>query len=162
DGLVFDEVQHMSTKTIEQTEERVSASELKAIVRVSTANFPGADINFYYEQSDRRQFHTRCGCPDGVVLAHQWDPLPRPACIGEGNGSTPGVPRGAFYFCPVCRTVIPDPWEGEFRPQNPSARTIGFNFPQMLSPKVTPAEMLEAWVHRVDVKNFYNRKLGRP
>jgi hypothetical protein len=162
DALVFDEVQQMSTKTIEQTEERVSASELKAILRVSTANFPGADINFYYEQSDQREFHTRCGCPDGVVLADQWDPRLGPLCIDEGNGSTPGVPRGAFYFCPVCRTVITDPREGEFRPKNPGARTIGFHFPQMLSPMVTPAEMLEAWVRRVDVKNFYNRKLGRP
>jgi hypothetical protein len=34
--------------------------------------------------------------------------------------------------------------------------------PQMLSPKVTPAEMLEAWVRRVDVKNLYPRKLGQP
>jgi hypothetical protein len=162
DALVFDEVHQMSTRTIEQTQERVSASELKATVRVSTANFPGADINFYYAQSDQREFHTRCSCPDGVVLSDQWDPRLGPLCIGEGNGSTPGVPRGAFYFCPACQTVIADPQEGQFQPKNPGARTVGFHFPQMLSPKVTAAEMLGAWDRRVDTKNFYNRKLGRP
>ncbi|MEO6027097.1 MAG: phage terminase large subunit family protein [Candidatus Binatia bacterium] len=162
DVLVFDEVQEMLLSDIERAEERVSASPLHAILRISTANFAGSDIHYYYERSDQREFHSRCKCPNGVVLADAWDPRTGPECIDRGNGSTPGVPAGWFYLCPRCRTILDDPQDGEFRPKNPEEARIGFHFPQMLSPRMTASSIMTKWLNRIDTKNFFNRVLGRP
>ena len=162
DAIIFDEVQEMLIADMEKAEERISASPLHAILRVSTANFAGADIDYYYERSDQREFHTRCRCPDGVVLADCWDARTGPTCIDRGNGSTPGVPREWFYVCPRCRKIIADPQDGVFRAKNPGASRIGFHFPQMLSPRVSPSWILAKWENHNDTKNFFNRVLGRP
>lgn len=162
DALIFDEVQEMLLADIEKAEERISASPLHAVLRVSTANFAGADIAYFYERSDQREFYTRCGCPDGIVLADCWDPRTGPTCIDRGNGSTPGLPSDWFYVCPRCRSIIPTPQDGVFRAKNPGASRIGFHFPQMLSPRMTPARILSKWENRIDTKNFFNRVLGRP
>ncbi len=162
DALIFDEVQEMLLADIEKAEERLSASPLNAILRISTANFAGSDIHYFYEGSDQREFFTRCGCPTGIVLADAWDPRSGPLCIDRGNGSTPGVPADWFYLCPRCHTIIRDPQDGEFRPKNPGASRIGFHFPQMLSPRITPGRIATKWATRFDTKNFYNRVLGRP
>jgi len=162
DALIFDEVQEMLLSDMEKAEERLSASPLHAILRISTANFAGSDIHYFYEQSDQREFHTRCRCPNGIILADAWDPRTGPLCIDRGNGSTPGVPKDWFYLCPRCRMIIKDPQDGVFRPKNPGAARIGFHFPQMLSPRIPPGRIAEKWERRVDTKNFYNRVLGRP
>ena len=160
DALVFDEVQEMMLATIEKAEERLSASTLKAKLMVSTANYVGADIDYFFERSDQREFFSRCRCVDGTVLSEHWDPRSGPLCIDRGNGTTPSVPDDYFYFCPRCRTIIADPQDGEYRPRNPGVRRVGWHFPQMLSPRQTPRSIFEKWVARVDVKNFYNRVLG--
>ena len=162
DGLVFDEVQEMMLSDIEKAEERLSASALRVCARVSTANFSGADIHYFYERSDQREFYTRCGCPEGIVLADAWDPHGGPLCIDKGNGSTPGVPKTWFFFCPRCGSVLNDPQDGEYRARNPGVSRIGFHFPQLLSPRQSATSIIQKWERRVDVKNFYNRVLGKP
>lgn len=162
DAIMFDEVQEMLLVDMEKAQERLSASPLHVTLRLSTANFAGADIHHYYERSDQREFHTHCRCPGGIVLADCWDPRNGPTCIGQGNGSTPGVPAEPFYVCPRCGEIIRDPQDGVFRAKNPGASRIGFHFPQMLSPRVTAARILDKWESRNDTKNFFNRVLGRP
>ena len=162
DAIIFDEVQEMLLVDMERAQERLSASPLHVTLRVSTANFAGSDIDYYYERSDQRAFHTHCRCPDGIVLADCWDPRNGPTCIGQGNGSTPGVPVEWFYVCPRCGEIIRDPQDGVFRAKNPGASRVGFHFPQMLSPRVSPARILDKWESRHDTKNFFNRVLGRP
>jgi hypothetical protein len=161
DALAFDEVQEMSLADMQKAAERVAASPLGTILRISTANFPGADIHFFYELSDQREFHTSCRCSGGIVLADAWTPS-GPTCIDRGSGATPGVPRTPFYVCPRCNEIITDPQDGLFVPHNEGADRIGFHFPQMLSPRVTPARILSKWDTRVSTQHFYNRVLGRP
>ncbi|MBI3768231.1 MAG: phage terminase large subunit family protein [Deltaproteobacteria bacterium] len=160
DALVLDEVQEMLLTTIEKAQERLSASPLKAQLMVSTANFVGADIDYFYERSDQRAFFTRCRCAEGVNLAEQWDPRLGPLCIDRGNGTTPGVPTEHFFFCPRCGAVIADPQDGAFRARNPGARRVGWHFAQMLSPRQSARSIWDKWDNRVDTRNFYNRILG--
>jgi len=162
DALVFDEVQEMLLSEIEKAEERLAASPLQAIMRVSTANFAGSDIHYFFERSDQREFHTTCRCADGVVLPDAWDSTVGPLCIDRGNGTTPSVPRDPFYFCPRCKTILADVQDGRFIPHAPANPRIGFHWAQMLSPRQTAARILQKWVQRVSTKNFYNRVLGRP
>jgi len=162
DAVMFDEVQDMQLSEIERAQERPSASPLRVSIRLSTANFAGSDIDYFFERSDQRVFYTRCRCPGGIALGDAWDSRSGPLCIGEGNGSTPGVPQGPFFLCPRCRMVIQNPRDGAFRPRKPEVKSIGFHFAQLLSPRQTAATILEKWLSRVDTKNFYNRVLGRP
>jgi hypothetical protein len=162
DAVLFDEVQDMHLSEIERAQERLSASPLRVIVRLSTANFAGSDIDYFFERSDQRVFYTRCRCPGGTALGDAWDARLGPLCIVEGNGATPGVPKGAFFLCPRCRMVIHNPRDGGFRPRKPEVKSIGFHFTQLLSPRQTAATILEKWMSRVDTKNFYNRVLGLP
>jgi hypothetical protein len=162
DFLILDEVQAMDLTKISQAEERLSASMLKVILRLSTANFPDADIDYYYRRSDQREFFTRCKCPEGVVLTDCWDPESGPSCIDVGNGSQKSVPREPFYVCPRCRTILPHPQDGTFRPRNPGTTRVGYHWGQMLSPRQTAATILDKWENRVDTKVFYNRILGMP
>lgn len=162
DALVFDEVQEMSLAAMEKAEERMSASPLHSILRLSTANFAGGDIDYFFQDSDQREFHTRCGCPDGIVLSDAWDPQTGPLCIDRGNGTTPGVPADWFFVCPRCRTIIVDPQDGQFVAHNPGADRIGFHFSQLLSPRLSPGALVRKWETRIDPKTFYNRVLGLP
>jgi Phage terminase large subunit (GpA) len=162
DALVFDEVQQMSLAEIETAEQRLAASELGLILRVSTANFEDADIDYYWRRSDQREFVTRCRCPGGVILTDCWDPTDGPTCIVPGNGSTPGVPVEPHYRCPRCDTRLDDVQDGAFVAQQPGVPRLGFHFGQMLSPRQTAAAILTRWHERIDTKNFYNRVLGRP
>lgn len=161
DFLFFDEVQEMLLAEMEKASERLSASQLQTVVRVSTANFEDADINHYYKRSDQREFFTRCACPDGVNLTDYLDPTDGPLFIGRGNGTTPGIPREPFYVCPRCGTLLKDPQDGVFRALVPESRRMGFGWGQWLSPRQTPASILEKWDHRIDTKNFFNRVGGR-
>jgi len=162
DALILDEVQEMLLADIQKVEERLSASDLRAILRVSTANFAGSDIHHFFQESDQREFHTACGCVDGLVLSDAWDPNEGPQCIDRGNGTSPGVPTTWFFVCPRCTRIIDDPQEGRFIPHNPSAETVGFHFSQLLSPRQTAAWIRAKWERRIDTKAFYNRVLGLP
>ena len=154
DGIVFDEVQEMLLREVEKTEERLSASMLKVRLRVSTANFAGADIAYYYERSTQEEWTTDCKCPDGVVLADQWDPEHGPLCIAEHNALV-------YWRCPRCGAQV-DPKRGRYVARNPGHPRRGFHFPQFVSPRQSAESILLKWRERVDTKNFYNRILGRP
>jgi hypothetical protein len=154
DGIVFDEVQEMLLREVEKTEERLSASMLKLKLRVSTANFAGADIAYYFERSTQETWTTDCKCDGGVVLADEWDPEHGPLCIAEHNAIT-------YWRCPHCGTQV-DPKKGRYVAMNPGHPRRGFHFPQFVSPRQTAASILLKWRERVDTKNFYNRILGRP
>jgi hypothetical protein len=55
-----------------------------------------------------------------------------------------------------------DPQFGAWLPKNPEATIRSVHFPQFLSPTVTPRAIIEAYWGAKDMKNFYNRKLGKP
>lgn len=162
DLLIFDEVQGMTPVQMEKARERVAASKYKMTLRLSTALNPDSDIHHYFKLSDQRYWHTRCHCGDDpmqwVVLSEIW-----PECVGEGNGSTPGVPKGFFYRCPRCDTVINNTRLGRYvahRPEN--APNIGFHFAQTLLPTLTAGQLMMKFRESRDLQNFHNRCLGRP
>jgi hypothetical protein len=163
DAVSFDEVQEMLIADMEKTKERLSASTVKLTLMGSTANWPEADIDYWYQQGSRRRFHTQC------PTCGREEPLDEyfPDCI-EFDPTHPnrftGGPGEYRYRCRDGHW-IDDPQVGEWRPENPEAeerRHVSFHFHQMLSPTISPREIIEAWLNADDRKNFYNRKLGKP
>ncbi len=66
------------------------------------------------------------------------------------------------YICYACKGWIADSQRGEWRAKNPDAFIRSVHFPQFLSPTISPRDIIEAYFNADDMKNFYNRKLGKP
>lgn len=165
DAVFFDEVHAMGLASMERAQHRLDASTLKIMAFGSTGGFEGADIDFWFQRSDQRWFHTTCRCKEGIILAKQVDPQQGPLCIDRGNGTTPGVPRDYFYVCQKCKHIIRDPQVGQYVRHRTDAdvkKRYGFQFPQMLSPRQTPAQTLEKWRRRISTQDYFNRVVGLP
>lgn len=151
DILSFDEVQEMSIADMEKTAERLSASRIRYTLMGSTANWPDRDIHFFYKKGTQHQFWTLCtSCGTYQVLDNHF-----PECIRKREGEW-------SYVCHHCDKVIVDSQVGEWRPLNPDADNVSIHYPQFLSPTISPKEIIEAYRNADDMKNFYNRKLGKP
>lgn len=160
DILSFDEVQEMTLKQMEKTVERLSASTIKFIQMGSTANFPDDDIHHYYNQGTKHRFHTACPtCGQRKPLDDYF-----PACIKwDDDGVDPLTKRPGTYRY-VCEDGhwIDDPQQGEWIADDPDAWVKSIHFHQMLSPTISPNEIIRKYVESTDKKNFYNRVLGKP
>jgi Phage terminase large subunit (GpA) len=153
DILSFDEVQEMAIADMEKTRERLSASRIKFTLMGSTANWPDSDIHWWYKKGTQHQFHTKCPhCGESSVLEEHF-----PQCIGYDEE------RSDYrYACPLCKGWIDDTQVGEWIAKNPDARVTSVHYPQTLSPTISAREIIEAYHEADDMKNFFNRKLGKP
>lgn len=166
DVVSFDEVQEMTIAAMEKTRERMSASALRYTLMGSTANWPDADIHWWYKKGTQHQFHTMCPhCGTAQVLDEHF-----PDCIGYDPEAPRLNPRerdagmkGEYrYRCHVCEGWIDDPQQGEWIAREPDATIRSVHFPQFLSPTISPRDIIEAYREADDMKNFFNRKLGKP
>lgn len=167
DILSFDEVQEMTLEQMEKTHERLSASPIRFVLMGSTANWPDADINHWYKRGSQHRFHTTCPeCGASKPLDDYF-----PECIRYDREKD--IYR---YVCPNGH-VIADPQVGEWLAENPKAdppldlsipkrdrplRIRSIHFPQFLSPTISAEEIIYAYNSATDMKNFFNRKLGKP
>jgi len=167
DVLNFDEVQEMTLDQIEKTYERLSASEVRFMLMGSTANWPESDIHHWYLRGSQHRFHTSCQtCGTARPLDDYF-----PACIKFDTG------QDRYRY--VCQNGhwIDDPQIGEWRADAPHQdktlelevskinrrqRIRSLHFPQFLSPTISPDEIITSYGSATDMKNFFNRKLGKP
>ena len=160
DVLSFDEVQEMTVPQMEKTLERLSASSLKYTLMGSTANWPDADIHHFYKMGTQHRFHTECPtCAARKPLDDYF-----PECIqwdDDHLSELTGHPGAHRYVCENGHW-IDDPQAGEWVPDNPDAWITSAHFHQMLSPTISPDEIMNKYVISTDKKNFYNRVLGKP
>ena len=167
DMLSYDEVQEMTLEQIEKSQERVSASTLRFSLMGSTANWPDADIDFWYKKGTRHRFHSKCPvCGTAKPLDDYF-----PDCIKWDTK------REIYrYVCPNGHWLI-DTQHGEWiaevpeRDRGPEVdvplkerrmRIRSIHFPQFLSPTISADEIITAYNSATDMKNFFNRKLGKP
>src|SRR5262245_19713852 len=120
-GIYFDEVRRMAMTDVSLAEQRISHSEYPVNVKLSTAGYPGTDIDYYYSLTDQREWHTDCQCRDGVVLAELW-----PNCLGFHGDEV-------FYRYPKCSTIIDNPQRGHYIAHAPEKTIVGFRIPQTVS-----------------------------
>lgn len=159
-GICYDEVRRMDIGQVELARERLSHSPYPIDYKISTAGFPEADIDRYFQRSTMNRFHSACRCGDGVVLYEHF-----PACVGTKlSGVTPalkGLPD-TFWVCPVCNEPIPNPQVGRWVAHNANARAIGWHIPQILSPMQTAEKVFWAYLSAQNLGEFYRSKLGIP
>lgn len=167
DILSYDEVQEMTLEQMEKTQERLSASAIRFTLMGSTANWPDSDIHHWYKRGSQHRFHTECPtCGSKKPLDDYF-----PECIKFDNEA------GRYrYVCPNGHW-IEDPQLGAWVADNPDAdkpvdlavakkdrplRIRSIHFPQFLSPTISAEEIIFAYNTATDMKNFFNRKLGKP
>lgn len=167
DVLSFDEVQEMTLGQIEKTIERLSASPVRFVQMGSTANWPDLDIHWWFKKGSQLRFHTRCPSCDSEKPLDEYFP----DCIRFDDAR-----RIYRYVCPNGHW-LDDTQYGEWKADNPDAdppvdmtlpkkdrplRIRSLHFPQFLSPTIAAGEILDSYRNAEDMKNFYNRKLGKP
>ncbi|MFA5922579.1 MAG: phage terminase large subunit family protein [Methylococcaceae bacterium] len=153
DIVSFDEVQEMTIGDMEKTKERMSASRIRYTMMGSTANYEDMDIHYWYKRGTQHQFHTLCPhCNESMILDEHF-----PDCIRYDEKE-----YQYRYACANCDGWIDDPQRGEWIAKEPEAIFKSIHFPQMLSPTISPREIIESYFNATDLKNFYNRKLGKP
>lgn len=158
-AIVADEVQLFSVSDMDRIRERMSASDIRFTLGVSTAFYPDADIDWWYRRGTQNRFHTSCKCPGGVVLDEVF-----PECIALNEGQYPDAPLDYVYRCPACDAYIEDPQRGEWVVHNPNGQMLidSWHYPQTLSYTVSPREIITAYSEASDMQSFQNRKMGRP
>jgi hypothetical protein len=179
-AVYFDEVRRMVHGDVERAMERYSAQADPIDWKVSTANYPDTDINYWFNRTDQRHFHTACSCPSGIVLS-----LSFPDCILDLRRATPKIKRKvehafshagipylgmterqiiefphAAYFCPKCGDVIVDPREGWWEP-HAEAYAHGYQMPQLLTWTYPAGRALGKWENNDDLQELFNSMLGR-
>jgi hypothetical protein len=159
DVLSFDEVQEMTLEQMEKTRERLSASKVRFTLMGSTANWPDSDIHHWYKRGSQFRFHTECPhCLSRKPLDDYF-----PECIKFDDER-----RKHRYVCNMCGGWIDDPQRGEWVPdtiereQQGEVRIRSIHFPQFLSPTISSGEIIDAYNSAESMKNFFNRKLGKP
>jgi Phage terminase large subunit (GpA) len=158
DVLSFDEVQEMTLEQMEKTMERLSASELRYTLMGSTANWPDSDIHHWYKRGSQYRFHTECpACGNKKPLDDYF-----PECVKYDSEA-----ERYRYVCHACSGWIDDPQVGEWLPDAPENENgelpiRSIHFPQFLSPTISPGEIIFAYNTATNMKNFFNRKLGKP
>lgn len=158
DCLSFDEVQEMTLEQMEKTRERLSASRLRYTLMGSTANWPDSDIHHWYKLGSQHEFETECPhCLAAKPLDQYF-----PDCIKYDAEA-----HKYRYVCHTCGGWIDDPQRGQWVAKNPDAELgdspiRSIHFPQFLSPTITPGDIIFAYNTATDMKNFFNRKLGKP
>lgn len=166
DIVSFDEVQEMAIADMEKVRERMSASNLRYTLMGSTANWPDSDIHWWYVRGQQWQLHTECPhCGTMQVLDEHF-----PDCIGYDPDHPRAVIRpgdkpilGEYrYRCHECSGWIDDPQAGEWIAKFPERENRSVHYPQFLSPTISPREIITAYHDADDMKNFFNRKLGKP
>lgn len=162
DFLSLDEVQGVTLEQVDRVTERLSASRIRYRLLLSTPLWPELDINAFYLQGDQRRFHSDCACADGVVLTDQFMDVAL-----RGRGDLPVAVRDGewVYRCPVCQGWVDDPQVGRWVAHHPGAPYPSFHLSQVLSPTVSPREVVEAWGLADSVarrQTFFCRKLGAP
>lgn len=178
DVLSLDEVQEMTKEQIEKTQERLSASRIKFTLAGSTANWPDEDIDWLYKQGTMHQFWTRCpSCGEHHPLDSYF-----PACISYDE-----TLRKYRYVCKSCGDWVNDPQDGEWRAQRGQLAwveiavdrnnvievqrwvdeegnilPVSLHFPQFLSPTISARNIITKYHNADNLKNFWNRVLGKP
>lgn len=172
DVVSFDEVQDMTLEEIDRTLERMSGSEFRLALLLSTANIPDLDIDYWFKLGNQEAWRTRC------FTCHSLNDLSEhfPKCVEYNTGQVKPIrcdgvehvpPMNEWvYICPDCKGFIHDTQIGMNVAARPEIRHIrSFHISQITSPTITARDMAEQWNRCVtgdQRKTFFNRKLGRP
>jgi hypothetical protein len=150
DVVGFDEVRLVKSSDIDQALERVSHSNYKIRMFMSTAGYPNLDIHKRFLVGTQHTWHIKCNCLDGFVPSDCF-----PDCIVDTG-------KEVYIRCPKCKMRIHDVQNGNYVAHNPGADSHSYHVSQLISKYISPKEIWSNFRQTTNIKEFYNAKLGRP
>jgi hypothetical protein len=152
DFLIFDELDESPPEFKPLARERLSHSELKWVLELSTPTLPDYGIDVEFQRSDQRHWHVSCGCSDGIVLEHNF-----PDCLAKR------VDGQVELRCPKCGEGPLDVCHGRWIAHEPGrSERRGYHLSQLFSTAMPPAAILAEYETTRNMAEFYNSKLGIP
>jgi len=149
--IVRDELQVMPEEAAEQALSRLGASRYKYVIDLSNPQFPETGIHTAYMGGTQETWQLWCPC--GERAEPRW-----PDSIADVDGVQTLV-------CPKCKRPL-DKANGAWVAGDPEAPYRSFRMSQLVSPTVTPAEIVaqynEARGNATRMQVFYNMTLGLP
>ena len=158
DYIVIDELDEAPVNFVFWLKKRLSHSEEKWIHKLSNPTLPDYGIDVDFQLSD--QFYWLLKCPkcnyhncleDAFLL---W---------AEGKGPAPLIDEGdgiGYRACAKCRAAL-NPAIGQWVAKRPSITDIrGYQYSQLWSQFVTPAEILDEFFTAKRISDFYNLTIG--
>jgi phage terminase large subunit GpA-like protein len=155
DRTVFDESDEMAPDMIDLALERMSHSELKEEIYLSTPTIPDYGVDRLFQRSDQRHWFIKCHKCGGETCLE----LEFPACLEElADGRV-------IRLCQRCRDREIHPRDGHWRALYPNKAVdmVGWRISQLNSVYVDPAKILQLFRDppNGNISEIYNSKLAQ-
>lgn len=170
DGLVHDELDFSDPLVISQYQSRLTHSDLKLKVKLSTPTIPGKGIDAEFNKSKRHFNFARCNHCNHFFIPDYYDHVRIPDFAGDLRSITKHNLHEhdythAFVMCPKCgKAPELTPEHREWVCENPSDNYIaeGFAVTPFDAPRIiTPAYLIEASTQYSSISDFVNFNLGQ-
>lgn len=180
DAVGIDELDRCNLVNLELLPDRMKGSVFRFFRRASTPTTLGTrtnhNINWYYENSDKREYHLLCQeCGDLQPILWQENVVSekRDPETGELKGTelrdvdwTPTCGRDIYVFCRKCHTPLDRTREGVWVQQVPGHDRHGYHLNKLISPLCLIKEMWGTYQASVlnpsALQAFFNSDLGLP
>lgn len=170
DGLIHDELDFSDPMVISQYQSRLTHSDLKMKIKLSTPTIPGKGIDAEFNKSKRHFMFAKCNHCNHQFIPYYYDHVRIPGfnedlrSITKHNLHEHNY-KEAYVECPKCGKA-PDlsPKYREWVCENPSDNYIAEGFqvsPHDAPTIITPAYLVEASTQYASVSDFCNFNLGQ-
>jgi len=155
DRVVFDERDEMANDMVDLALERMSHSEIKEEVHLSTPTIPDYGVDKLFQDSDQRHWLIKCSKCGGLTCLE----TEFPDCLHElKNGKV-------LRLCQRCRRAEIFPKDGQWVPKYPEKAKdlVGWRISQLNSMPVDPAQILKLYLDppNGNISEVYNSKLAQ-
>lgn len=140
DFVINDETDRSRPDVIQMYRERMSASKLKWLLKMSTPTYSDYGIDKDFKNSDQRLWIVKCSAGHRQV-------------IRESNI------RGDNYICLKCGKFL-DNRAGRWEAQKSGRSVVGYHITQMMAPWITPQEIVKKKADYEFKSDYYNMVLG--
>jgi hypothetical protein len=149
DFIVFDELDEAPQNMVNMALKRMAHSEYKEVLMLSNSTLPDYGIDKAFQYTDQRFWLVKCErCGHYTDLVETF-----PDCLIE-------LDNRVIRACERCRKEI-NPSIGQWVAKKPSVtERRGYQYSQLFSHFVDPAEILHDYRTTNDLTNFYNLTIG--
>lgn len=150
DAAIYDEFDEADPEQVVQARKRLSASDKKISIDLSTPILPDFGINKRFMESDQRHYAFKCpGCSRYNVLEQNWPHTFKQDAKGD-----------YFAACKPCGAKL-DLTKGEwFATSQEPVR--GYQISQLYSPFVSPNDIMHEYHTTEFMGHFFNHVIGLP
>ena len=140
DVLIHDEIDRSKPDVIEMYRERLSASDIKIRILLSTPTIKNYGISKLFEESDQRLWIVSCPAGHKQVI--------RESNIRDGQ-----------FVCVTCGKVL-DRANGQWEAQNSKSDIAGYHITQLIAPWISADEVIAKKNDYEFKRDYYNFVLG--